>query len=98
MKSSVEALEERAGEWKPLQHWIFYMTEVLIRLELPDAYRAQREHLFPSSESFAWFMRKNRDELVTAGALTKPNGRWLIQSEAFDRAVMAIGARRAGSR
>ena len=74
------------------------MTEVCNRLELPDTFRADREHLFPSAESFAWFVRKNRAELAQAGALLKPNGRWLVQPEAFDRAVMAIGARRAGCR
>ena len=71
------------------------MTEDIQCVQPPENYRATREHLFPSVQSFAWFLRKNRDELVAAGALTRPTGRWLVQPEAFDRAVMAIGARRA---
>ena len=74
------------------------MNEVVEWLEPPDNYRSTREHVFPSAESFAWFVRKNRDELVAAGALTRPTGRWLVQPESFDRAVKAIGARRAASR
>lgn len=74
------------------------VVEHVARLVHPDIYRAERAHLFPSAESFAWFVRKNRDELARAGALLKPNGRWLVQPDAFDSAVMAIGARRAVGR
>ncbi len=74
------------------------VVEHVARLVHPDTYRAERAHLFPSAESFAWFVRKNRTELAQAGALSKPNGRWLVQPEAFDHAVIVIGARRAEGR
>ena len=74
---------------------ILFMTDVVTRLELPDEFIAARPQLFPSAESFSWFVRKNRDELVRTGALTRPTGRWLVQPEAFDQAVATIGARRA---
>ncbi|HEY2559929.1 MAG TPA: hypothetical protein VGI48_09510 [Caldimonas sp.] len=69
--------------------------EVLTLPVLPDIYRAGREHLFPSTESLNWFIKRNRAELVSAGALTLPTGRWMVQPDAFDRVVLAIGARRA---
>lgn len=66
------------------------------RLQRPDDYRAERPHLYPSADSFRWFVRQNRAALVEARALVCPTGRWLIQPEAFDRVVMDVGARRAG--
>lgn len=71
------------------------MTETIARLQLPQHYIAARQHLFPSQASFDWFVRKNRGELVKAGALVIPTGRWLVQADAFDQAVQSIGQRRA---
>jgi len=64
-------------------------------LRSPDDYRAERLHIYPSADSFRWFIRRNRDALVTCGALTCPTGRWLVQPEAFDRAIIEIGKTRA---
>jgi hypothetical protein len=71
------------------------MTEALNRLQLPAEYIAQRQHLFPSQPSFDWFVRRNRDALVQAGAMLRPTGRWLVQPDSFDQAVLAIGTQRA---
>lgn len=69
-----------------------------LQLLRPNDYRAGRIAIFPSSESFRWFVRQNRNELVQAGALMCPTGSWLVQPDAFDRAVMNIGVRRAAHR
>ncbi len=66
-------------------------------LRSPDDYRAERLHIYPSTDSLRWFIRRNRDELVRCGALTCPTGRWMVQPEAFDRAIVAIGQKRAAA-
>ncbi|MBN9203032.1 hypothetical protein [Methylibium petroleiphilum] len=71
------------------------MSQTLEGLQRPEEYRAARHQLYPSEQSFLWFMRQNRSELVNAGAIICPTGRWLVRPEAFDRAVLEIGARRA---
>ena len=65
-------------------------------LQAPEDYIAARRHLFPSGASFEWFVRRNRAELVKAGALLRPTWRWLVKPQAFDQAIATIGARRAG--
>lgn len=71
--------------------------EPMARLEAlaPDDYRAARAQIFPSNDSFRWFCRQNRSELVSSGALISPTGRNLVQPDAFDRVVLAVGMRRA---
>lgn len=64
-------------------------------VQSPADYIAQRPEIFPGIESYNWFVRKNREELIAAGALLRPTGRWLVRPEAFDQAVLKIGARRA---
>jgi len=71
------------------------MSTPSIPLQEPEDFRATRQHIFPSQGSFQWFLRQHRSELVEAGALGCPTGRWLVQPEAFDQAVMQIGKRRA---
>lgn len=73
------------------------MTEAIANLELVEDYRSKRTHLFPSAQSLEWFVRKNRDELVKAGALLLPTGRWMVRPEAFDQVVVRVGERRAVS-
>jgi hypothetical protein len=68
------------------------------RLQEPNDYRAGRAHIFPSQESFRWFLRNNRAELVEAGALLIPTGRWLVQPDLFDRCLVVIGLRRAAEK
>mgnify|MGYP000946367100 FL=1 len=63
----------------------------------PDDYRADKSHIYPSADSFRWFCRQNRDELIKAGALIRPTGRWLVNPPAFDQVVLSVGARRAAN-
>jgi hypothetical protein len=65
------------------------------RLIEPSAYLQQRTQLFRSLEGLNWFIRRNKARLVQAGALTIPNGRWLIDAERFDGVVAELGAERA---
>lgn len=71
------------------------MSDIAASLQTPEQYRAERTHVYPSAESLKWFVRKNRAQLVEAGALLKPTGRVLVKPDAFDRAVVDIGLRRA---
>ncbi len=70
-------------------------TEVIARAIRPEDYRAARPQIFPSHESFRWFQRHHLAELVDAGALMRPTGRWLVNPEVFDRVVLEVGQRRA---
>jgi hypothetical protein len=63
-------------------------TDVVARLQPPEQYREQRAHVFQSSESFRWFVRRHRGALVTAGAIRQPTGRWLVDPVAFDRVLL----------
>jgi hypothetical protein len=71
------------------------MSNPSMQLQAPEEYREGRQQIYPSPESFRWFVRQNREELVAAGAIVCPTKRWLVQPEAFDQAVMQIGQRRA---
>ena len=62
---------------------------------LPEQYAAARPLLFPSPTSFRWFVRQHRAEMVERCAVLMPTGRLLVDPEAFDSAVVAIGARQA---
>ena len=74
------------------------MNETVDALQLPQQYRSDRPHLFPSDSSFEWFVRQNRTELVQAGAPVRPTGRLLVQPASFDRVILSVGTRRAGAR
>ena len=50
-------------------------------------FEAERSVIFPSSESLRWFVRMNREELVEAGALMRPSGRWLVSPDLIDGVV-----------
>ena len=76
-------------------------TQALVAaLQAPADYRNPREHLFPSQGSLDWFIRRERDRLVKAGALRLIAGRWMVAPEAFDLVVLEVGqqdAQRAGA-
>jgi hypothetical protein len=61
----------------------------------PDEYWTARPQFFASPDSFRWFVRHHRVELVEAGALICPTGRWAVQPEAFDLVLQHVGQRRA---
>lgn len=64
-------------------------------LMLPQDYLQGREHIFQSGESLRWFIRQNRTELLKRGAIVVPAGRKMLVADAFDQAVVEIGAKRA---
>lgn len=70
------------------------MSEFM-KLMRPEDYQAANRTLFPSMESWRWYCRVNRIELIAAGALLRPTGRWLVDPDAFHKATVAIGLRRA---
>lgn len=63
----------------------------LFDLQPPPQYRASgREHIFPSPGSLDWFIRRERERLVKAGALRLIAGRWMVVPSAFDRVVLDV--------
>lgn len=55
-----------------------------------NAYRAARQHLFPSEGSLQWYLRRHRDRLIAAGALKLHAGRWLVHAPSFDAFVLEL--------
>ena len=66
-------------------------------LQPPEEYRAERPHIFRSTESLRWYLRRHGAELAECGAVVVV-GRKLINPSAFDQAVLTIGARLAKPR
>lgn len=54
-------------------------------------------HVYRTPDSIKWFLRQHRDELIEAGALVAPNGRFLVQPQRFETAVHQIGQRLAAT-
>lgn len=65
-------------------------------LKRPAEYREPRGNIFPSEGSLAWFIRKNRPELVRAGALVRIGGQVFVNEPKFD-AVLLDGTAGNGS-
>ena len=74
--------------------------EITGRLNLVSVaeYVAARSNIFQNTESWRWFERGNRLELVEAGALLMPAGKKLINPAAADRIVLSVGKRMAATR
>jgi hypothetical protein len=71
------------------------MPEANIRgLQSIDAYIADRSVVFPSRESWRWFERTHRLELMKAGALTAPTGKKLVDPVITDAIVARVGHER----
>lgn len=66
-------------------------TTDLTGLITPAQYQSQRTTVFPSMASLTWFIRRNRQRIVAARALSKPAGRSLVEPVAFDRVVREVG-------
>lgn len=73
-------------------------AQSLADLQDPETYRAARLGAYPSPQSLQWAMRAHRKQLIDAGAMTFPNGRWLINPGAFDSVMLRVGAQRAMNR
>lgn len=63
-----------------------------------EAYCEQHRHIFPSAESWRWFLRQHRDELVARRALYFLAGKSLVKPEAMSAALEEIGHRLAKAR
>lgn len=50
---------------------------------------------FPTEDSLRWFVRRNRDALVSAGAVIIITGRMCYHPERFKQAAVEIGQRAA---
>lgn len=64
---------------------------LLQNLQSLDEYRKSRSHIFPSYGSIQWFIRKNREVLMSLNALSYPTRKMLINAPAFDNAVIIVG-------
>lgn len=64
----------------------------LSELQSVNKYRQEREHLFPSSGSLAWYIRQHKPALIKAGALLLIRGAWQVHAKAFDAYVLSTGA------
>lgn len=51
--------------------------------------------VFPTEDSLRWFVRRNRDALVSAGAVIIITGRLCYHPERFKKAAVEIGQRAA---
>lgn len=49
------------------------------------------KHTFPSANSLKWFVRENKNELASAGALIYITGRLRFHPSRFSDAAVAIG-------
>lgn len=63
----------------------------LSRVMSLDAYRAGREHIYPSDTSLRWFIRTKREQLLAKSALLMLNGRLMIDAGPFDQVVLDSG-------
>ena len=63
----------------------------LSRLMSLEAYRAGREHIYPSDTSLRWFIRVQRGRLLAKSALLVLNGRLMVDPDSFDQAVIEAG-------
>jgi hypothetical protein len=52
-------------------------------------------NLFPTSNSFAWFVRQNRTDLARSGALLKVAGRQVFHREKLSRFIVDHGIKSA---
>lgn len=70
----------------------------LDNLQQIQAYQQANAHVFGSVPSLTWFIRRNRAELIEAGALVQLAGRWLIYGPTFTSKALEIGRRAAANR
>jgi hypothetical protein len=65
-------------------------TEVTQLVPLPEI-REARQHIFPSAGSLDWFVRRNRNGLIEAGAILLLTGRWFADPAKFDAFMLRAG-------
>ena len=69
-----------------------FLTEVIDRKPMHD----QVKNIFPSENSFLWFIRQNREELKEFNAIFIIGHKMKCHPENFKKAVIEIGARTFG--
>ncbi len=63
-------------------------------LDPSEVQQSLKQH-YPSKQSFAWFVRRNREQLVSAGALIIIAGRMKFHPGLTERVVLDVGHRAA---
>lgn len=53
------------------------------------------QRVFPSTESFRWYLRNNEMALVDRGAVVKLRGQWFLVRPTFDQAVIELATLKA---
>lgn len=53
------------------------------------------QRVFPSAESFRWYLRNNEKELVDRGAVVKLRGQWFLVRPTFDQTVIELATLKA---
>lgn len=66
-------------------------TPRLVDLYDQQDFQHANEHVWPSMDSFKWFVRRHRARLSASGALLQIAGRNLIRGEAFLAETLRIG-------
>lgn len=64
----------------------------------PRDVRLELTNLFPSENSFKWFLRRNRSDLASVGAAIIVGERLLLHPARFRAFVLRMGLERAGAR
>jgi hypothetical protein len=49
-----------------------------------DQFREVRKNVFPSSQSLLWYVRRQKADLIMAGAIMMVRGAWHIHANNFD--------------
>ncbi len=63
-----------------------------------EEYQQANQHIFPTAESWRWFVRQHRVELTACGAVCFLAGRMFVVAETFNAAIIDIGRRLAAAR
>lgn len=63
-----------------------------------DEHQRENERIFRTKESWRWFTREHREELISRGALCFLAGRLFVFPPAFDQLVVEVGRRKAAAR
>ena len=75
-----------------------HASSLRLPLVLWNDYQRDNAHIFPTPQSWKWFVHQHRAELIEAGALCYVAGRVFVVPEAFDGTVVKIGTRLAAAR
>jgi len=63
-----------------------------------EEHQKANAHIFPSQESWRWFARQHRADLISRGALCTLQGRIFVVADRFNAAMVEIGSRMAANK